>query len=495
MFPEKARWIRPRGRSCFVALSAALFLLIPAWASSGSSSLTDLLAVDVRRAGRGSTIVGVHIVALPSGEPVFNYRANELRIAASNTKLFTTAAALEILGPGYAFETALKRTGQIENGELLGDLAVIGGGDPNISGRHHQGDSYVVFRRWAEELKRLGVGQIVGDIYLVHGFFEDQMIHPDWPEDQLDRWYEAPVSALSFNDNCVLVKAWPGGRAGAAGKAEVLPQLAPMRVRNGTQTTSRSSQHVVSMRRPAGGDEVSVSGSLYRHAKPVEKWMSVEDPVAYFGAALRETFRQQGIEISGELVSRRDLPAPSAQWKTVAIHRSDLLLTMGVINKRSQNFYAESLLKNLGASQCGSGSWAASLGVVEEFLEGVGLEPDSYSMADGSGMSRNNRFTPAQITELLAYMFNRPLGRVYLNTLPHSGEPGLRWEKRLADPPYRGNVLAKTGGLTGVSTLSGYAKARSGNVYGFSILLNQIRGQSAAKASQDQILRTLIDAG
>jgi D-alanyl-D-alanine carboxypeptidase/D-alanyl-D-alanine-endopeptidase (penicillin-binding protein 4) len=236
-----------------------------------------------------------------------------------------------------------------------------------------------------------------------------------------------------------------------------------------------------------------VSGSVYRQANPVEAWVAVNDPVEYFGAALKQGFAQEGVEVRGRPVQLRELPV--GVWHFGAVHRTDLLTTVEVINKRSQNFYAESVLKTLGAEVCSTGSWAAGLSVVQDFLAMVGIAPGSYEMADGSGMSRNNRFTPAQITRLLHYMFWRPTGTEFLRSLPYSGEEGLRWESRLADPPYRGNVFAKTGSLNSVSTLSGYAKGTSGRLYAFSILLNGSRSSWDAKRAQDRILQALVDQG
>jgi D-alanyl-D-alanine carboxypeptidase/D-alanyl-D-alanine-endopeptidase (penicillin-binding protein 4) len=110
-------------------------------------------------------------------------------------------------------------------------------------------------------------------------------------------------------------------------------------------------------------------------------------------------------------------------------------------------------------------------------------------------MSRGNRMSPRQLTWLLSYMHRRPSGREYMRSLSHSGEPEMNWERRLAEPPYRGNVFAKTGGLNGVSTLSGYAKGSSGRLYAFSILMNGAGERWRAKRAQDRILRVLIDQG
>jgi D-alanyl-D-alanine carboxypeptidase/D-alanyl-D-alanine-endopeptidase (penicillin-binding protein 4) len=220
--------------------------------------------------------------------------------------------------------------------------------------------------------------------------------------------------------------------------------------------------------------------------------------VEYFGAALRAALAEEGIALAGAV---QPSPALAGEgWRRLATHRSSLLTTLEVINKRSQNFYAESLLKLLGARLCGGGrprpgSWPAGVRAAQEFLAEAGLEPGSYRLADGSGMSRNNLFTPEQLTLLLRHMYFHRWGTEFLKTLAYSGEHDLRWAARLAEPPYRGNVLAKTGSLSGVSALSGYAKARSGRIYAFSILMNRTGARWRAESAQDRIVRALIDHG
>ncbi len=437
--------------------------------------------------------MGVQVVDLSSGETVYAFEAGRQRIVASNMKLLVTAAAIDRLGPGFFFETELLARGSLRETTLAGDLGVVGGGDPNISGRHYDGDSLAVFRTWAAELKRRGIRRVQGDVYLVHGLFSPPRIHPDWPRDQLSKWYEAPVEALSFNDNCVLVRVWPAARAGRPPRVETVPDLPLFQIRNRARTVASDRAHRVAIERLDGSNVITVSGSVSRRAGPVEAWVTVADPVEYFGAALRRAFEEEGVEILGEVGGVPSLPGEG--WRRVALQRSDLLTTAEVINKRSQNFFAESLLKLLGARFCGAGTWRAGQRVLAEFLEQVGIDPGSYRLADGSGMSRNNRFSPRQLTTLLSYMFSHPRGPEYLLTLPYSGEEGLRWEDRLADDPYRGNVFAKTGHLRGVSTLSGYAKARSGKVYAFSILMNRIGSEWRAQRAQDRIVKVLVDNG
>ncbi len=463
--------------------------------AAAAAAVSEALAAPVAAARRAAPVLGVHVRDLETGATVYDLDADRPRVIASNAKLFTTAAALDRLSPGYFFETRVLARGEAGGGELAGDLAVVGGGDPNLSGRHTGGDGLAIFRGWGATLAARGVRRIAGDVLLDDGLFADGLVHPDWPGDQLDAWYEAPVSALSFDDNCVLVRVRPGSAPGRRARVEVIPDIGAVEILNAAVTTASRREHSVVIRRAPAGRLVTVSGKILSGIDSlVEAWITVPDPVAYFGAALRQAFMEAGVEIGGAVHQVAGLPGDG--WRPVAVHRTDLLTTIEVTNKRSQNFYAESLLKVLGAELCGEGTWEAGRRAIADFIgETLGFPAAAYELADGSGLSRNNRFTARQLTDLLAFMFVHPRGKEFLRSLPYSGEPDLRWERRLATPPYRGNVFAKTGGLRAVSTLSGYAKAVSGKLYAFSILMNEVRDGSGALRAQDGIVKALIDHG
>ncbi len=480
----------------FAAL--ALVLFSSSLAQARTPQLSSRVNAQVAAAKRVAPQIGVHIVDLDSGEEAYSYNASSRRILASNTKLVTSAAALDRLGPGYFFETQVLARGKLSGGVLRGDVGVLGGGDPTLSGREYQGDSYGPFREWASALQRVGIHLVEGDLHLIHGFFDEEFVHADWPRDQLTRWYEAPVAALSFNDNCVLVKVRPGAAPGRAAQVEIVPPLDIFGLDSSASTTgSRRHAGLRIDRKQAWPDEwmLTVSGRVHRRTESYDKWVAVADPVWFFGAALRAALAEEGIEITGRVLPSPALARSDLPWRRVTTHRTDLLTVLEIVNKRSQNFYAESVLKTLGARRCGRGSWQEGVRAAAEFLGEAGIPEGSYRLADGSGMSRNNRFTAEQLTGLLHHMFHHTWGAEFVRTLPYSGERDLKWSQRLADPPYRGNVMAKTGYLNGVSTLSGYAKARSGKLYAFSILMNRIRSDWRAKAAQDKIVKAIIDFG
>ncbi|MEA2564405.1 MAG: hypothetical protein QOH06_5909 [Acidobacteriota bacterium] len=470
-----------------LAVLALLLGPLPPVETSSTPALYQALEAQVAQALRVTSALGVHVVDLDTGESVYGYNPDEPRVIASNTKLFTTAAILDALGPGYAFETRFVMHGPVKDGVLDGPVGVVGSGDPQISGRDYAGDSFAPFRDWARALRDRGVERIAGDVYLDHGLFDPPLVHPDWPRDQLTRWYEAPVDALSFSDNCILVRVWPG-KAGGMAQVELVPDVPVLQLRNTARTIGKGGQNVVIHR---NGEELFVKGNIRSNSGPVETWVTVPDPVRYFGQGLIAALAEEGVRVDGKLRPVEQLP--SLVWERVAVHRSDLLSAIRVTNKRSQNFYAESLAKHLGAVRCGHGSWQDGVKAIGEFATSVGIPKGSFSMSDGSGMSRDNRFAPRHLTILLRHMFFHEAGTEFAQSLPFSGEDLGSWKRRLAQPPYAGNVFAKTGTLEGVSALSGYAKAVSGKAYAFSILLNRVGGD--ARGAQDAIVRALIDNG
>ncbi|HEV7786989.1 MAG TPA: D-alanyl-D-alanine carboxypeptidase, partial [Thermoanaerobaculia bacterium] len=231
------RMMQLRKRLFFLSLGLSLGLLgaAPALPQTPQTPLNQAVQAEVAHAQKTSREVGVNIVQLDTGEAVFSYNPQQPRVIASNSKLFTTSTALDTLGPGFVFETRFLMRGTVADGVLHGDIGVVGAGDPQISGREYEGDPFGAFRPWAAALRERGVRRIVGDLYLAHGLFEATEIHPDWPRDQLAEWYEAPVAALSFSDNCILVRVSPG-KPGQPAVVETVPPVSVFRVDNSTST-------------------------------------------------------------------------------------------------------------------------------------------------------------------------------------------------------------------------------------------------------------------
>jgi len=452
------------------------------------------------RALRG-TAIGCRVIDVASGKVLYSYHATDPLLPASNMKLATTAAALETLGLDYAFVTRVGLVGR--------DLVVIGAGDPNISGRFHDGNVTAVFEGWAKALAAKGVTRIEGDLIADDTLFDRQYVHPTWPREQLHRWYCAPVGALSLNDNCADVTVLPASRPGLKAVVRVAPPGGYVTIVNAARTVSRG-RLLVSFGRHPGASVITVRGRVPAGARGYTESVTIDDPGAFFAATLKHVLAQHGVTVRGEC---RPAAAPTdlERFRPLAEHRSTLVETVKVTNTRSQNFYAECLFKLLGAKSGGApGTFGKGAVAVERFLAmktgrktgKTGKTGDTnpkfvspvfhFTVADGSGLSRRNRLSAMHITNLLRYMAGRPSAKVFRNSLATAGvDGGLK--RRMAEAPFRGRVHAKTGTIRGVSALSGYADTCDGRTLAFSILINNHRRTAAQmRTLQDDVCRTLV---
>ncbi len=457
-------------------------------------TLTDLLAQAAARGPARGSGISISVAELNTGATVYERNASTPETIASLTKLFSSAAALHYLGPEYRFKTTFWRKGEVRDGVLQGSLLVVGGGDPNISGRFYEDDSFAIFDKWAAGLRQAGIVRVAGDLVLNAGAFDNEYRHPDWPESRDTRWYQAPISALSYNDNCVLVSVGRDGLPGAPTFVAIDPNTDLVQAIGRPRTVGKTGHIRVAVSRPSGSNVVKVSGVVpsryFRWSSP----LAIDDPPKFFGAALRSRLAAAGIELAGTVVER-DEPADNS-WLLVATTESNLLPTLAVANKRSQSFYAEQIFKTLAFEKAGRGSWNKALDLTRQFIAGLGLDPAQYALRDGSGLSDGNRVSSADLVRFLRAMNQHPQGAAWKATLAVSGDQEGSLRHRLLWASTRGQIEAKTGTLNGVSTLAGYANASSGKAYAFAILLNGSRvSESRGHAFQDRLLKILVERG
>ncbi|MBK8594919.1 MAG: D-alanyl-D-alanine carboxypeptidase/D-alanyl-D-alanine-endopeptidase [Holophagales bacterium] len=459
-------------------------------------TLAERLAAVARRGPiRDRSQIGVAIA--PIGQPaILSTNADADLILASTTKLFTTSAALDRLGPGYRFRTSLLQDGEVlADGTLAGRLVIHGGGDPAISGRLYENDPWAVFRPWSAALAARGIRSIRDGLLLDTSFFDDEKTHPHWPAAQEQNWYQAPVSALSYNDNVVLVRVTgavrPGGRA-SLGFYPAQPFL--MSVVGQVATLGGRGANVGVSRR-AGSARVYATGAVGSR----RTWsgdVTVVDPPLYLASAFTKALREDGIAVGGLPEVRGRASAPAKPLPVLYVHETPILPVLAVCNKRSQSFFAEQILKTLGAERRGSGSWKGGLAEVEGFLRSLGLDPSRYRIADGSGRSRENRSSAAAYLDFLQALATRwKYFPQYEPTLAVTGSMDGSLRHRMLGADTRGKVFAKTGNIAGVVTLAGYIEARSGQRYAFVLLANGGCSEGRGHAWQDRILTELARWG
>jgi D-alanyl-D-alanine carboxypeptidase/D-alanyl-D-alanine-endopeptidase (penicillin-binding protein 4) len=456
----------------FAALLAALAL--PAAAPPQDASLGDRIDALVR--GLRGAKAGVLVRAVGAAQAVYASREQEPFQLASNTKLFTTAAALDRLGPDFRFRTSVGAAG--------GHLHVFGGGDPNISGRFHDDNPTAVFSQWAAKLKAAGVTR-VENLVLHTGIFDEERVCPGWKSYDPWFWWAAPFGPLSLNDNCVDLTIEPGPE-GEPCKVSLSPDTSGVTIVNRTRTTDKPARPF-GFTRAAGTNTITLAGEVSSKARPGTWWVAIHDPTMYFGTVLKETLAREGVTVAGRIEESTAAPSEVEGFKELAVHESGLAATIAVCNRSSHNFYAEMILRTLAWKLRGKGTRENGLAVVQAFLKEAGVE--KASLADGSGLTRDNLASPEDVVKLLLFMRGHKHAKEFLESLPEGGMPGSTLRNRLKAGDLRGRVRAKTGHLAGVSTLSGFAESVGGETYAFSILVNAEGGGIPAGADrlQDRI--------
>ncbi len=441
----------------------------------GQTSLAAAIEEVIAGSALATARVGIEVVSLDTGEVVYALNADELLNPASNVKLFTSAAALSLLGPGFQFDTEFFAESAAVGAAKRDNLYVRGGGDPTLTSES--------LWRIACDLYNRGLRQVTGDIVLDERFFDGERVGAGYDQENSDRAYMAPPGALSLNWNSVGVHITPARRAGRRASVVVDPLSDFIAVENKAMTRGRRALRrlAVSSALSADGQKqvVSVSGRIPVGGQPVSFWRKVDDPGLYFGHTLKRFLKMRGVEVKGG-VRRGAVPKSGVQ--SLLLHRSETLdLVLKRVNKFSSNVVSEQLVKTLGAKIFGApGSWRTGLYAIEHFLDAeIGLKPGTYVMKNGSGLNDANRFSAHQINTLLLKMWrNFPMAPEFLSSMGIAAEDGtlqFRMDGTEAERRLRG----KTGTLENVSALSGYVQTLGGERFAFSIVANDFAGRAS----------------
>lgn len=478
----------------FAALFLAfgqLFIISLTTMASDQTRLEESLKAAIQSPLLKNTSYGISVVCPGNNASIFNHRGVELFGVASNMKLLTTAAALEYLGPNFEYKTYVTANGAItSSGELLGNLVIKGSGDPNFSGRFYQGKTTAIPDAWADAVAGRGISRICGDIVADDTVFDRNYTNPNWPVNQLSQWYCAPSCGLSFNDNCIDITVLPSKKPGDTVALLVEPNTAYITIVNTCTYTANKKEHGYSLYRKPGTNQISVKGKFWINAVPEKQWVTIHNPALYLATVFKEALVRKGITVTGNprLINEGDLSGVKGETITCAV--STMEQTVAVTNKNSQNFYAEQILKTLGAQVQGSGTVQAGLVVLNNFMKNLGFDVQEYQVMDGCGLSKGNRLSPNMITAILAYMSKHPAKNVFYNSLPSSGIDGSL-QHRIVSPKYRNKIHAKTGYIAGVSALSGYVDTATGDIIAFSFLINNVKSLRDARKIQDDVCAAL----
>ena len=407
-------------------------------------------------------LLGLYIRSVSTAQTLYSHKAAARRIPASNVKLFTAAAALARLGPDYRFATDFYAKGKVRGGVLRGDLYLKGYGDPLFV--HEK------MRDLVRRLKLRGVRRITGDLVADDSFFDKKKHGRGWRVGRSIRPYLAPHGALSLNFGLSNVLVAPGERVGGPALVNLEPPSRALRLQARVKTSRRRLRIRLGRTRSKGKDVVQVSGSFPAGNRMRRYRVPVTDPTAFTAGAVTAELGRQGIAFKGGI--RRAATPPEAKLLVRNLSPPLSEVVRG-LNKFSNNFVAEQVLKTMGAEAHGApGTAEKGLRVVRDFLISIGVSAKEIALADGSGLSRMNRASARALATLLEGAHNDfRLRPEFMGSLAVFGVDGTVKKRRRRGVDSR-RVRVKTGVLNGVRAFSGYAAARNGEILAFSVLMN-----------------------
>ncbi|HLB73291.1 MAG TPA: D-alanyl-D-alanine carboxypeptidase/D-alanyl-D-alanine-endopeptidase, partial [Sedimentisphaerales bacterium] len=447
----------------FIAVLLSILLSLPA-AGDLAKRIDAILAERANQKVQFS----IHVVEAATAETVYDHDARELMMPASNMKLITTAAALHYLGPDFEYKT---KVGLCED-----TLIIIGSGDPLlgdpvIDAQHDRKPGWIL-DDIAAALKRKGITTI-SDVVVDTSVFDDQRVHPNWPADQLNRWYAAEVSGLNYNNNCVNIMA-----RNTAGRIEIAvePQTSFLEIINEIAAVSEGGSAIGAYRN-RHPNKLTLKGKCQTQATITD--LAIERPAAFFGFLLAENLARAGIKPQGRVIEKT--VADRSNFKLLTEYTTPISDCLVRANKSSLGLAAEALLKTIAAESPpkadgdAGGSWEMGRELVGKYLsDAIGLDASQFFIDDGSGLSRVNELTANAVTKLLLNLYKSRKWQMYRDSLAVGGVDGTI-EKFFYQSNYKGRVFAKTGYIEGVRALSGLCITEKGDFL-FSILANNTNG-------------------
>lgn len=489
----------PFGVLCLLTLASAAYPQQPATAPADVRARINAVIVSPEyRAAR----IGVHAVALDTGETVYTFDADKLFVPASNMKLLSTALALMQLGPDYRWRTSVYAAGRPDaTGRVAGDLVLYGRGDPSISSRFSKHDPFARVEELASRVAASGVRRVAGRLVADESYFRGERFGEGWEWDDLQWRSGAEVSALSINDNVVGLRVAPGRRPGDPCGISVSPPTGHVRVLNRTKTVGRGGIRFIGVYRAQASNVVEVWGTLPVDEEVFEVPVAVHDPAALFGEVFRAALARHAVEVEGPVVTvdwreREQRPFdPATAVELAWVEGEPLSAVVRATNKDSQNLYAELLLRTVGRVKGDPAAQSDHAGsaLLLELLRAAGADPFPIVAVDGSGLSKNDLVTPSALVRLVTYMRLQRVWGVYADSLPVAAVDGTL-RGRFKDSPAVARVRAKTGTLANAAALTGFLTTKSGRELAFAVLVNnQPRSGPPAARAVDQIVLALAD--
>lgn len=493
----------------------------------------------IRTSNVQGTEFAVAVMDVDRDRMLAQINVDEMLIPASNMKLYTTAASLNILGPDFEFQTTLGLimpaiAGQAGTGEIKSSnsdnlanpnnsasdvsldkpsLIIVGDGDPAFGDpellEQYDLTPQQLVDLWVQTVVDTGITHF-DQILVEDRMFDRTLVHNTWPVDQLNRDYCAQVAGINFHLNCLRVRPIPADSRGQTPNVQLYPYVNFIETLNKATTGTRNSFWIA---RETNKNSFSFRGSVSQRGT-TDYLVTIHDPPIFFAQFFAEQLNARGISVKS--IRRVGIEERLTEYRPLHVVATPLQKVLNRTNQDSENMFAEALLKRIGRELTGlPGSWTNGPAAIREFLKQT-LGPRASSgirVADGSGLSRNNRINARTTVQLLNAMHEDERYReAFQSSLAEGGESGTL-RRRFQDLTNENNpaapiILGKTGYIRGVSTISGYviipsqpgqpggSEPTAERTYAFSILVNDIRPPvqvNQVRKVQDKIVAAIVE--
>ncbi len=456
-------------------------LLIPFLCGICLASISAKIDAVLANPSQKNVVYGVKVVRCENGEEVYSHNSDLSLIPASNMKIFTSAAALAVLGKDFEFKTGV----YLDNSNVI----IKGSGDPllgdNAALKQNDNKFGWEFDKIVQALKDKQV-KTVKDIIVDSSVFDDMLVHPSWPANELNRHYSAEVSGINYNGNCIDVTVYPSSGGVSFTKK---PDTNYVNITS-RASANRNAKNTVWISRLLASNKMTIHGNCGRKAAPIS--VAIHRPAVYFGYILAERLNKNGIKLTGSIVEKfTEINDGASKLTEFSTPLEQVLVRC---NRDSFNLAAEALAKRISAEKtkgCIGGSWRHCGEIIKNMLKQEGVKTDGFVFADGSGLSRSNKAAADMITTLLLKIHNSEEKDIFVDTLAVGGVRGSGPVRRyFKDKPYKGAIFAKSGTINGVKALSGYCDTQKG-VYAFSIITNSANWKT--RGAINDIVKAVFD--
>ncbi len=476
--------VKMNKRFFLLFLSLALSILLKA--QNGFEAAVQQL---LQKPDYKNSTVGISVVDLKSGERLFSMNPEKVLAPASTLKLISSAAALEILGAAYRFKTTIAYTGKIgRNGELEGNLVLLGGADPALGSEYFQDHYSDLFRNWARYIKAAGIEKVKGNLVLDASVYDTERVPDTWIWGDIGNYYGVGANAFTVYDNLFRITFSSPKKVDRPTKVTgTYPKIEGMEIQNEVLSADNNSDNAYVFGGPLDKTRI-IRGTIPRNRKAFTIKGAIHQPGEIVAKEFLKALAQEGVFISGQSLYQK---GDKRKFETIFVQESPTLAEIAVVlNHESVNLFAEHFLKQIAVEKEGVGKRNEAIDLVKEFYEKKGISTEYLFMEDGSGLSRFNGASPKFFTDLLASMWKN---EVFINSLPNAGEGTLnRFDKNL----FPGKTLqAKSGSMTRVRCYSGYLQTDSGRTLVFSFMFNNFSGSHSALIKEtEQLLFLLKDS-